>query len=214
MTSAANFYVPDTKAWQLLLKVLETTPDAFPDWQANYSTINADLLVSSTATFDKYYNIFESRQTFLALIPTIRQVEDQYINTFLCSELIEHLKSTSISEPSQKQVKVFLQKAVVAFTISKIYDEGLFLLDASGLRLKYDTLPYEQAKIPDYGKQADQISRAVAKQNDNGLSYLLNAKDIIKADLSKFDQCEIVFINEAKSEASFQPYNTKSTLGL
>ena len=98
--------------------------------------------------------------------------------------------------------------------LAKVCDEGMFLLDASGLKLKYDLLPSEAAKVPDYGKQADQVTRTVQKQNDNGVTYLSMVRKTIEANLPKFDQCAVVFINAASTGLGFEPYNTRGVLGL
>lgn len=201
-------------AMDILLAYLETNKSVFPDWATDYSTINKELLVSCTADFDRYYNIFASRQTYLALQPSIRAVEDQFIKTFLCPELIQHLLTGTLTEATHKSVRENLQKAIVAFTVAKVCDEGMFLLDASGLKLKYDLLPQETGKVPDYGKQADQVTRTAQKQTDNGVTYLQMARKTIEANLNLFDQCTVVFINDASEGSQFVPYNTKGVLGL
>jgi len=61
---------------------------------------NKERLVHNTSDFEKGYHIFGSRQTFLALIPAINQVEDQYINTLLSKELLLALKS----EPTEEKL--------------------------------------------------------------------------------------------------------------
>lgn len=201
-------------AMDRLLAYLEANKTVFIDWDDNYSTLNNELLINSASEFSKYYNIFESRQTYLALQPAIRQVEDQYINTFLCAELLQALKETILINANHKAVKQALQKAVVAFTIAKIYQEGMFLLDATGVKLKYDILPSEAAKVPDYGKQADQITIAVQKQTDNGVSYLKMARKTIESNLTDFTQCSVIFINENNTGSGFTPYNTRGILGI
>lgn len=201
-------------AMDRLLAYLEANKTVFVDWDDNYSTLNKELLIASASDFNKYYNIFESRQTYLALQPSIRQVEDQFIHTLLCPELVSFLKVEDVSNENHKAVKTALQKAVVAFTIAKIYEEGMFLLDATGVKLKYDLLPSEQAKVPDYGKQADQITRAVQKQNDNGVSYLKMARKTIENHTADFDQCAVIFINENNTGSGFKPYNTRGILGI
>lgn len=210
---ARDFMTSGHYAMDRLLKHLEANTAIFTDFKTNYSTLNSELIVSSTDIFNKYYNIFESRQTFLALLPSIRQVEDQYISTFLCPEVIALLK-TAVTNNFHKSVKENLQKAIVAFTVSKVCDEGMFLLDATGLKLKYDLLPSETARIGDYGKQADQITRTAAKQFDNGVTYLSLARQTIEAHLSDFNQCEVVFINDKSVGSGFQPYDTLGVLGL
>lgn len=203
------------ESMDLLLTQLESNPLVFKDWTANYGTINKELLVHNTAIFQKYYNIFNSRQTFLALIPSVRQIEDQYIYTMLCPELVKHLKIEKKFTPNEIFLKEYLQKAIVSFTIAKVYDEGLFEITASGVRLKFDTLPYEQSRIIDYGKGADLMAKTVIKLINNGTQYLQMAKDIIIENLVEFNQCDNpIILSKTGTGSGFQPYNTKGVVGL
>lgn len=199
------------ESMDLLLAILEANPAVFPEWTAKFGAINKELLVHSTAEFQKSYNIFESRQTFLALIPAIRQVEDQYINTFLCPELLTALKSNP-TETNIIKLKEHLQKAIVHFTIAKVYDEGIFNLDASGIKLKFDTLPNETAKAVDSGKAVGQLERAVKKNTDNGTNYMNLAKQLIIDNPASFTQCTNPLL--AKTPKKFQVYNKNGVVGI
>ena len=199
------------EAMDFLLAILEANPTVFTDWTENYADKNKELLIHCTADFQEYYNIFNSRQTYLALVPAMRQVEDQYIKTFICGELITALKS----EPSHDKIKLakeYVQKAIVAFTIAKVYDEGIFNLDASGIKLKFDTLPNETLKAVDYGKPADQLTKAVKKQIDNGTNYISMVKQIITENPTVFTQCDSPLLH--KTPTKFEVYNTQGVVGL
>src|SRR5690606_29491911 len=118
-------------AMDRLLAVLEKNKTIFPTWaESEQYTESKELLVSNTKTFNDCYTIYDSRQTYLALKPAMRQVEDQFLYTFLCPELITFLEE---GEPSgvQLQLKKYLQKAIVAFTIAKVVNEGVFIIDGS-----------------------------------------------------------------------------------
>jgi hypothetical protein len=195
----------------LLLEVLENNSDLFPDYSANYSTINSDLLVHSTSEFQKAYNIYESRQTFLALLPTIRQVEDQYIKTFLSSELLAELKSTNINE-NLKPLKRYLQTAVVLFTISKVYDEGIFILDASGIRIRRDILPNEKTTGIDGNLSQDKTSAVVKKHLENATNYIILSREEIENNPSVFSGYENPLLQKVLPK--YQVYNTKGLVGL
>jgi hypothetical protein len=199
------------ESMDLLLAILEANPAIFPEWTSKFGAINKELLVHSTAEFQKSYNIFESRQTFLALLPAIRQVEDQYINTFLCPELLTVLKSNP-NEVNVIKLKEHLQKAIVHFTIAKVYDEGIFNLDASGIKLKFDTLPNETIKAIDSGKQVDQLNRAIKKNTDNGTNYMQLAKQLIIDNPTSFTQCTNPLLT--KTPKKFQVYNKTGIVGI
>lgn len=200
------------EAMDYLLEILEKNPEVFEDWTTEFGTINKKLLVHNTATFNEWYHIFNSRQTFLALQPSIRQVEDQYIRTMLCPELIEYLK-TDVSGVSL-EVKTELQKAVVAFTVAKVANVGLFLLDENGLRVNFETLIDGRKESVTYGKTADQTSKLVEEQCNNGLQYLAVARDLIEANLTDFDQCDSPLKKSTSSGSGYTPYDTPGILSL
>ena len=200
------------EAMDYLLEILEDNPNVFVDWTTEFGTINNKLLVHKTAIFNEYYHIFNSRQTFLALQPSIRQVEDQYLKTMLCPELVEHLKTdvTGIS----LDVKTEIQKAIVAFTVAKVANVGLFLLDENGLRVNFDIQIDGRKESTGYGKTADQVSKLVEEQSNNGTQYLSVARDLIESNLSEFNQCESPIKKSNSTGTGYDPYDTKGVLSL
>lgn len=200
------------EAMDYLLEILEKNPDVFVDWTAEFGTINRKLLVHNTATFNEYYHIFNSRQTFLALQPSIRQVEDQYLKTMLCPELIEHLK-TNVSGISL-ELKTEIQKAIVAFTVAKVANVGLFLLDENGLRLNFDILIDGRKESISTGKTADQLSKLVDEQSNNGSQYLAVARELIEANITEFNQCESPLKKSNTSGTGYTPYDTVGILSI
>lgn len=197
------------EAMDLLLACMESNIEAFPSWAASPQfTQNQKLLVNNTATFNEYYTIYESRQTYLALQPAIRQVEDQYLNTFLCPELITFLKKSNPTG-AQLLVKELLQKAIVAFTVAKVVEEGVFVIDASSIKLKFDALPTDKIQLPN----TDWLEKTTKRQNDNGQNYLAMVTKIITDNISQFNQCAVPII-VAASDGGYQPYSTQSTLAL
>lgn len=172
------------ESMDLLLEILENNPTLFATWNTDFNTPAEKLIVNTTVDFQKVYNIFNSRQTFLAIRPAIVQVEDQYLKNFVTPALIQELKATVTG--NKKIIKEYFQKAIVAFTIAKIYNEGMFHLDANGIKLRFDILPNEAVKAVDYGAQAEQLQRAVKVYIDNGTQYMLYAKELIKANVADF----------------------------
>ncbi|WP_417365562.1 DUF6712 family protein [Flavobacterium beibuense] len=208
-----GFLMAGHTAMDRLLSVLEKNKTIFPTWaESEQYTESKELLVSNTKTFNDCYTIYDSRQTYLALKPAMRQIEDQFLYTFLCPELITFLKE---GEPSgvQLQVKKYLQKAIVAFTIAKVVNEGVFIIDGSSIKIKFDTLPSDKVYNPDYGKPADFLTQTSLRQKEYGQNYLSMAENLIKANPEEFTQCESPIIVK-EEEGGFMPYNTKGVLGL
>ncbi|MES2813207.1 MAG: DUF6712 family protein [Bacteroidota bacterium] len=200
------------EAMDLLLKFLEANPNVFTDYAANYSTINKELVVNSATVFSKYYNIFDSRQTYLALQSTLRLVEDQYLHTLLCPELITVLKSTASGNVLKLQVAI--QKAMVAFTVAKVANTGLFLLDEKGLRVDFENMSDGRKESPSYGKSVEQSEKLAIEQINNGTQYLQLAKKIIEDNIADFNQCTSPLIQSQSSGTGYVSYDTKGVFGL
>lgn len=200
------------ESMDLLLAHLDANLSVFTDYATNYSSANNELLVNNATTFSKYYNIFDSRQTFLALMPIIRKVEDQYLQTFLCPELITVLKTNVTG--NIKAVKIALQKAIVAFTVAKVSQNGLFVFDERGLRIDFENMYDGRRENPSYGKSADQLKSLADEEINNGTQYLKLVTEIIEANPNDFTQCDFPLIKKSKSLPGYEPYNTKGVFGL
>ncbi len=207
------------EAMDLLLEVLEANPEVFTDYATNYSTVNNQLLVNKATIFSKYYNINDSRQVYLALQPTLRLVEDQYLKTFICPELINALKitptdATTAQKELLEKLKEPLQKAMVAFTISKVASIGLFTLATDGLRLNFETYLDNRNQAVDYGLPAQQVKQLLQDQASNASIFLQQAKQIITDNLEGFTQCSEPLINNATNTNTYSSYDTTGVFGL
>lgn len=195
-------------AMDLLLELMERNKTLFPDWAASeYYTESKELIVNNTGVFNKYYHIFNSRQTYLALKPSLRQVEDQYLNSFLCSTLVEHLKET---DPTgiKKVVKTLLQKAMVAFTVAKVASEGIFVITPYGMKLRFNQLPNDKVLPVDIAF----LEKTAIAQLSNGQNYLKQVRTLITENIAVFDQCTDPII-PIENKSGFV-HNTRSMLGL
>ena len=129
-----------------MFKVMESNLSDFTEWTANVVyTEHQSLLVNSTEVFNKHYNIFNSRQTFLAVKPEIKIVEFQYIKSVIGADLLKALKDPQTNE-NRIDAKTFLQQSIVCFTIAKVMQNGLFVLGAEAMHVRFDVLPYEMVK--------------------------------------------------------------------
>lgn len=198
------------ESMDLLLEILEKNPAVFTDWTTEFGTVNKDLLVHNSTDFQLCYNINNSRQTFLSLVPSLRQIEDKYIKTLFSAEVIIAMKSSTTG--SLLELKNYCQKAIVCFTIAKVYDEGIFHLDASGIKLKFDVLPWEKVQAVDYGKQVDQMNHAIKKQIENGTQYILLAKDVITDNASDFESFTKIYKKDAPIK--YEAHKTSGIVGL
>lgn len=199
------------EAMDLLLEILEKNPVVFTDYATDYSTINNELLVNKASVFSKYYNIFDSRQTFLAILPTLRVVQDQYITTFISSDLLVALKSTVTGV--KLELKNNIQKAMVAFCIAKICNNGLFILDDRGLRIDFENLMDGRREQPS-GKSILQIEKLASEQIANGTQYLKQSKLLIENNPFEFANFINPLLNSTTTNSDYKPFNSQGVLGI
>lgn len=171
-----------------MLKVMEAFTSKFPKWteDASYKKYTS-LLVNSTSIFNEYYNIFDSRLTFMAMKPEISIVENQFIEAPIQTDLLEALKTKQTVDERIK-VKELLQQAIVCFTISKVVENGLFVLNAEGIHVRFDVLPYEKVNSNVNIKINDFLVRTKINKVAEGEQFLKKALAIITENLDKFEE--------------------------
>lgn len=183
-----SFKTAGHEALDDLLTHMEANAASFEDWTAssNYS-VYKNLLVCDTATFNRYFFIFNSRQTFIAMKPNIQVVEDQFIKAPIGNALLAALKTTQTVQ-ERKDVKQLLQQAIVAFTVMKTVDNGMFILDAQGIHMRFDALPYESTVTNINLKVNDLLIHTKKSKETEGEQYLKAALKIIQANPTKFEE--------------------------
>ncbi|CAL2105486.1 conserved hypothetical protein [Tenacibaculum sp. 190524A02b] len=157
-----------------VLKEMEYYLDDFPYWRASKSfTVLNENFTRHTDDFQKWFNIHNSRQTFLALKPTIREVFEQYFKPWLNEKTIYKIKKTS-TRPIISRALELSQKAEVALTIAKIAETGMFEITETGLFLRWETLPHEKAYKDLDLKRLSKLSDLKQKAGEEYLKILRN----------------------------------------
>ena len=186
-----SFKTSGHEALDALLETLEASPDKFPKWfQSDPYKKHKDLLVNKTAIFNEHYYIFNSRQTFVALQPRLKVAEDQFIAPVIGDQLLLAIKNSQTTN-NRKKVKAFLQKAVVSFTIMDVVYNGMFVLDAQGIHMKFDVLPYEKNVTNVNLKVNDFLSHTKKTKQNEGEEYLKLAVDLMKNNPTDFPEYTI-----------------------
>lgn len=204
-----SFLRASHEALDELLEFMEESPDKFPVWVASDQfSVYKDLLVHKTKVFNTYYHIFNSRQTFMALRPTIVTVEDQYISPAIGSELLDALKADQTID-ERKQVKKYLQQSIVAFTVMKTVSNGMFVMDAKGMHMRFDELPYEKSSSSSNKAMSDFLLRTKDSKENEGIEYLRLAQKMIEANPDKFEEFQA-----KASKASVNLYKGKGIVGM
>lgn len=163
-------------------QIMEENVADFPDWRdSKYYTVFKDLIVYQTTIFNDHFSIQKNRQTFCALKPYIREVEDQYFKAMLGDETLIVLKTKS-EDYIIISAQEIAQKAIVAFTVAKAAITGTFTFTDSSFVVASDQLPWEkQSELPKDDRRDLMKARQLA-----GEEYLKSLKKIIIANPDTF----------------------------
>lgn len=132
------FFMKGYRAIDELLLFLEENKATFTTWANDTKayTINKKFIVSDTNSFQKFYDIKESRTTFMALQPTMRIVEMMHImpnlSVGLYNQIKAEIEANSISSANQDLMDL-LQLAITQFTVARAIDTKIIEVSNDGV---------------------------------------------------------------------------------
>ena len=156
------------------------------------------MLVNNTSEFQEHYNIFDSRQTFLQLVPELKIVEQQYIIPGITKTTLNELKTATSTDATFLEVKKLVSKAMVLYTVAKNLGSGQFYQSANGFELRFDILDYERNFADN--KTLNSHTQEQKKQKEN------EAKEFLKVALTTIKENATLFSYVANEVASKQPF--------
>ena len=185
-----SFIRDGNQALDEALKEMEYYLDYFPFWRSSSSfTMLNESFNKHTDDFQQWANIGGSRQTFLALKPTVREVGERYFLPMLGQATIDLIKART-THPTLSRALELCQKAEAALTIASVAKTGHFEFTETGMFLTGEVLPWEKPykKEKDL-KKFDQLSEQKQKA---GEEYLKKLKRLISENLTLFPNCELI----------------------
>lgn len=190
--SLRSYKTAGLKALDALLELMELNELKFPKWKASKQyTVFKSLLVNSTSDFQKHYNIFKSRQTFLSLVSEIETTESRYIIPIIQKSVLEHLKTSDSDNETFIEVKNLVVKAIVFYTVSETLGSGLYFQSAKGFQLRFDILDYER-NFTDKDILSDYIKQQRKSKKNEAFNFLKTALDIIKENPLIFSSYQLI----------------------
>lgn len=165
------------EAFDYAFQIMEENVAAFPEWRdSKYYTVFKGFIVSQTSLFNDHFSIQKNRQTFLALRPYMREVEDQYLKSMLGICTLDFLKTQS-TNVIVLEAQEIARKAVVAFTVAKAAVTGSFIFSDSSFTVSSDQLPWEKQNELSKEDRND----LKADRQKAGEEYLKSLKKLIVA---------------------------------
>ena len=169
------------------LREMEYYLDCFPHWRKSPSfTVLNESFNKHTGDFQKWFNIGNSRQTFLALKPAIREIKERYFLPMLGEGTIELIKAKTTNTVIYRALEL-CQKAEVALTIANATKTGIFEIEEAGMFLSRESLPWERSKKHLASNKFDQLSD---QKQRAGEEYLKKLKRLISENLTLFPNYE------------------------
>lgn len=186
------------------LKIMEANEADFSPWETTEGyTIFKQLFVKRAETFNRWFNINNSRQTFLALRPYLLESHHQYFTANLNNATITTINAAV--QDVHKQVLELLQASQVNYAVVKAVNSGAFDLSINGLQPKLSELPNSKTNTYD----ENQIVRIKQERLTAAEEYYKKALTLIEANPIDFSDYQI------KATATFiAPTDTKSIVSF
>lgn len=197
-----------------ILSYMEANVDDFPLWaESSAYTLNKQFLVNSAADFQQYYNINESRLTYLALQSTMRRVEAfniaPQIGAAFFAEIKAQIASNALSEDNQLLMQ-WLAPACALYTMERGYLELPLLLTESGV-----VLNFTKAFQGDNNKESQPVDhqRLLVQQRvckTDADTYMKLCLDYLRANASE-TRYETFYTSALKTASENSPYTNDPT---
>lgn len=197
------------------LKIMESNEEDFEDWKSSTSyTVFKELFVKRTDTFQRWFNIGNSRKTFLALRPYMLEAHHQYFTARLNAPTIARINnldmppqtlSFELAGSNEYRVLEHLQASMVGYAVAKAIKSGTFELTANGIYEKLEEFPGYKAKTLD----DVQVNRTAQERLIAAEEHYKKALKLIKADTENFPEFE-----SRDTTVKVSPYNGKSIVSF
>ena len=187
------------------LEIMEGDQGEFPAWVASSGyTHFTELFTRQTKEFQKYFNINNSRLTFLRLRPGLLKVENKYFESLLGAETVFQIKHGS--SPEEKKALDLCQAAQVTLCISELAREGAFNLTPEGFFVSIDEIPGEK-KIT-LGK--DELYNLQHTKQVDGVEQLKRLTDYLRSNPGIFT----LFADKEDTTLTNHTQNTKGIVSF
>jgi hypothetical protein len=143
---------------EVLLKYLWKHKDDLPKWTASteYKQFEKGLIRTGT-DFSNQYTLYQPMRTFFLMKSTLDDVQDEYIESPLGSDLLEYF--AELEAPTDEEISIIrkLKKALAFFTVKRYAEHHTVLFSASGFTV-----------ISMFGgdRETDDSGRAAAAKGD------------------------------------------------
>lgn len=169
---------------ETLLKFLETNKTIYTLWAASTSyTEFKTMFINTASDFSKYYNINNSRRTFLAINGIMKKVEELIIKPAISTTLYDAIKAqllTTISSENQTIITNYIKPAIANFTISRAIAELSVIMTEYGISVFNN----DSTKQATQKEDASRLSNLQQIAEADGKNYLKQLRDYLNTTAS------------------------------
>jgi hypothetical protein len=171
-----------SQGMEALLEWLEDNKASFPIYTSSQAYTDRNrFLIKSAHDFNEYYRIDQKFRTYHALLTTMDDVEQLYINSLIGTAFFAQLKA-SAATTLEKEVVGYLKKAICHFTIHHAFEKQTVTMTEKGPSI-YDR--YADRGGSDRAQPtADMMTFTMNALQRDGQTYLKKAKKILDTNAS------------------------------
>ncbi len=185
------------------LATMETNETDFSDWVNTEGYTNfKELVTPKTSSFQRWFNIHNSRRTFLALRPYLLETQTKIFN-WLGADTLALIKAPTTAV--QKQATDYAQAAHVSHTVALAATSGMFWFTETGFFAKSVELPGDKtSKL-----EQEEIYRLIESRKTSGDEYLKRLQTLVTDNPDEFpnyvnpDNNVKIFVHNTKSIVAF-----------
>lgn len=179
-----------------LLLALEKAPANYPSWKTSSAyTRRREMFIPDAGTFHQYYQIDESRRTYVALLPFMKRVEEFKIRETIGQALFDKLKAelihpvNNVSPDSLLLITGYIQPAVAHLTMGIACHELAMKVTPVGVVVS-DSLAIAPATQEKKAPASDKLDLLSSRSNGTGENYLSRLKNflIVEATAEKYPE--------------------------
>lgn len=172
-------------AMEALINLMYDLPAIFTEWANSPGYANSDLLmIKKPSDFNQIVRLHRSFATFNYLIPTMEDVQEFYLNSWIDSTLLTELLMEPNPSPQLKQLRGYLNRAIANLTVAKALKDNLVSISSDGVHIieRNSDESTIQAKEAD----SDKLSTAIKHRTNTGELYINRAKKYMISNESTF----------------------------
>jgi len=182
---AASLYDKAFTQLERLQELMYANENKFLDWLNAPGYIrNESLFIRSASEFDKLIRIYHKFRTYQFLYPTIRTVQQLYVESRFSSAVISVVLAPVPMTTVQATFREHIQKAVAYFTQATAMSEGLVKVTQDGVRVIEHT-PATSNQVESKGELAA-ISSNIKEYMDTGRRFISAAEKLFQDHPTEF----------------------------